>query len=610
MIQKKRLIMLSMVLLLAFFATSATGTEKVYEVPEELVTGSRLATSLEEVPAPTYVITRSQIDQSGSKDLATVLEKHVPGMFVKQKSGFSNASQVTIRGFLTEILVLVDGIPYYRSSHGAGAATVDFRSFPISNIEEIHVVKGAGSAVYGSMAAGGVINIITKKGAQGGFLEGEIGPNDWRRYAIQGNAADNGLNAGLWYSRKEEGRHRLLKDTFSMEDFYALKYREDAYGFTFSGKNWFLKSEIGEYKNEYETPGWFTPVDINSEKGQYQRYALRYAGSNYYILMGYDDQRYYILQNPDNYYKDRAFTTEFAKQEQWGETLASWGLFFRREESTFRGSSFDPEVEQNRTNYAPFAEFSRPIGDFIGTLGLRYEIWRQDDAENHNELMPKLTLQYPLDNGSTWYLSAGRFFAMPSIYELYAKGPWGTVGNPNLKPEKGWSYDLGIKGADHSGSWNLGLFYSDMEDKIIWRNSTYENVDQFKSYGLEALRRWDITSKWTLSLSGTWMKAQEKSNDEWVNSYGFPEWLLKTSAEYHSGPWTAGVDFSYLANRNGYPSGDDYFQTDVFAEWRSGDHTLRLSCYNLFDEEFMYDSAGWEYYGPERSIYITWKYSF
>ena len=53
MIQKKRLIMLSMVLLLAFFATSATGTEKVYEVPEELVTGSRLATSVEEVHAPT-----------------------------------------------------------------------------------------------------------------------------------------------------------------------------------------------------------------------------------------------------------------------------------------------------------------------------------------------------------------------------------------------------------------------------------------------------------------------------------------------------------------------------------------------------------------------------
>ena len=180
--------------------------------------------------------------------------------------------------------------------------------------------------------------------------------------------------------------------------------------------------------------------------------------------MGYDDQRYYILQNPDNYYKDRAFTTEFAKQNLWGETLASWGLFFRREESTFRGSSFDPEVEQNRTNYAPFAEFSRPIGDFIGTLGLRYEIWRQDDAENLNELIPKLTLQYPLDNGSTWYLSAGRFFAMPSIYELYAKGPWGTVGNPNLKPEKGWSYELGIKGAELSGSWNRGLFYYDMDD--------------------------------------------------------------------------------------------------------------------------------------------------
>jgi iron complex outermembrane receptor protein/vitamin B12 transporter len=598
-----------MVMLLVSFATAA-GAEQVYTVPEETVTGSRLATSLEEVPAPTYVITQEQIERSGSRDLATILEQNVPGMYVKQKSGFSNSSQVTIRGYVTEILVLVDGVPYYRSSHAAGAASVDFRNFPITNIERIEVVKGAGSAIYGSMAAGGVINIITKKATQGGTIEGEIGSNDWRRYYVRGEGSGEGLNAGIWYSHKEEGAHRLLKDTFSNKDFNALKYKEDAYGLNLSGKNWFFKSEIGEYKNDYETPGWLTPIEMNKEKGEYQRHTFRFNGDSYYILMGYDDQKYFILQNDDNYYKDRAFTTEFAKRSQWGSTLASWGLYFRREESTFRSSFFDPEVDQKRTNYAPFVELSRPIGDIIGTLGLRYEIWRQDDAENYNEFMPKLTFQYPLDNGSMWYIAAGRFFAMPSIYELHAQGPWGTVGNPNLKPEKGWNYDLGIKGSDATGNWNVGLFYSDMEDKIIWRNNTYENVDQFKSYGLEIMRQWNIARNWTWGLSGTWMKAQEKKSNEWVNSYGFPEWLFKTSIEHHSGSWTSGLALSYLANRNGYSSSDDYFQTDIFTEWKSGDHTVRLSCYNLFDKEFIYSSSTWDYYGPERSIYLTWRYSF
>ena len=82
---------------------------------------------------------------------------------------------------------------------GAGAATVDFRSFPISNIE-IHVVKGAGSAVYGSMA-GEALLTSHKKGAQAAFWK-ENGPNDWRRHAIQGNA-DNGLNADLVLRKKK-----------------------------------------------------------------------------------------------------------------------------------------------------------------------------------------------------------------------------------------------------------------------------------------------------------------------------------------------------------------------------------------------------------------------
>lgn len=620
-VKKKGLIAACMAATFVFMAGAAIGAEKVYDAPEEIVTGSRLAISLEEVPAPTYVITRDQIERSGSRDLATILEQNVPGIYVKQKTGHSNNSQISMRGYVTEVLVLVDGVPYYRSSHGAGAASVDFRDFPISNIERIDVVKGTGSATYGSMAAGGVINIITRKATEGITIEGEVGPNDWRRYFVQGEGAGEKINAGIWYSHKEEGEHRLLEQTEKI--YNALDYKENAYGVTLNGKDWNFKSETGEFKNTYETPGWMVPVDINKEKGQYQRHSFRYNGNSYYVLMGYNDQRYYIQQNQDNYYKDRAFTTEFGKRSQWGATLASWGMTYRKEETTYRPSTFDPEINQDRTNYAPFVELSRPFGDVIGTLGLRYEIWRQDNADNYNELMPKMTLQLPLNNNTAWYISAGRFFAMPSMYELHANGPWGTKGNPNLKPEKGWNYDLGIKGANDSGNWGLGIFYSNMKDKIIWRSNTYENMDDFRSYGVEASHKWNLSEKWSFGLSGTWQKAQEKKGNagNWENSYGLPEWQFMSSLTYHNGPWTTGINCSFVANRSTTPAqkdwtgklynpGDDYFQTDIFTEWKSGDHTVRLSCYNLFDEEFTYNSAGWNYYGPERSVYLTWRYSF
>ncbi len=606
-------------MLLVSFATAA-GAEQVYTVPEETVTGSRLATSLEEVPAPTYVITQEQIERSGSRDLATILEQNVPGMYVRQKSGFSQDSQISLRGLTTQVLVLVDGVPYYRSSHVADAATVDFRHFAVENIERIDVVKGASSAIYGSMAASGVINIITKKATEGITLEGEVGPNDWRRYYVRGEGKGEKINAGIWYSRNEEGKHRLSEKQNVI--YNALDYRENAYGLTLTGNDWNFKSEIGEIKNSYESAPWgsLLPRLLNRDKKEYQKHSFRYNGGNYYLLLGYDNQSYDIQQNQDNYYKDQAFTTEFAKRSQWGNTLASWGMFLRREETTFRDSSFDPEVDQKRTNYAPFVELSRPIGDIIGTLGLRYEIWRQDDAENHDEFMPKLSLQYPLENGCTWYLTAGRFFAMPSMYELYMPNTPYYRGNPNLKPEKGWSYDLGIKGTNETGNWNLGLFYIDMKDKINWISDTYENIDKFRSYGVEASKTWNLSDKWSFGLSGTWQKAQGKNENDtnWENRYGLPEWLFSSSLTYHNGPWTTGVNCSFVANRstntvqlkNGNHPGDDYFQTNLFTEWESGDHTVRLSCYNLFDEEFTYNSAGYDYYGPERSIYLTWRYSF
>ncbi len=200
---------------------------EIFSVEPEVVTGSRIYTELSEIPAPTYVITAEEIAASGAMDLGTLLDRNVPGIFMKKKTGVSQQSEVVIRGITTEILVLVDGIPYYRSSHLADGATVDLRSFPLENIERVEVVKGGGSAIYGSMAAGGVINIITKKpAASGGIILAEAGSNDWRRYYVAGNAVGDGLGAGIWYERTEEGRRRLFYDTVPENRFDSLNTGE------------------------------------------------------------------------------------------------------------------------------------------------------------------------------------------------------------------------------------------------------------------------------------------------------------------------------------------------------------------------------------------------
>ena len=140
----------------------ALSQEQPVTVAPEIVTGSRLAETLDEVPSPTDVVTSTDIEAMGAKSLGEVLDR-VPGIVSLARGGSTQEDNLKVRGLVTEVLYLVDGVPYYKSSHAAGGAAVDLRSIPAQSIEQIEIVRGAASAVYGSMAAGGVVSIVTKK---------------------------------------------------------------------------------------------------------------------------------------------------------------------------------------------------------------------------------------------------------------------------------------------------------------------------------------------------------------------------------------------------------------------------------------------------------------
>ncbi|MEA3507421.1 MAG: TonB-dependent receptor plug domain-containing protein, partial [Synergistota bacterium] len=341
----KRTIVTLCVICAVLVCVFTTASAAVETVAPEVVTGSRIYTSLDELPAPTCVITAEDIEQSSAEDLATVLEQNVPGVFVKQKSGVGQDAQITMRGVVTQVLVLVDGVPLYRSSHGSDAATVDYRAFPLENIERVEVVKGGGSAVYGSMAAGGVINIITKTPHKTEAITlAETGPNGWRRYYVSGSSAVENMAARVWYEHIDEGRKRLLYDTTPDQQYNSLDYDEEAYGVSVTGDRWVLRAAKGEYQYKYNTPAWGGGLDFNNEKKKYSRYSFRYDWDNLYLLTGYDTQRYDILQNINNYYVDSAFTTEVGGKSVFGDFIVAWGVFYRYEDTDFCGGGASPVV--------------------------------------------------------------------------------------------------------------------------------------------------------------------------------------------------------------------------------------------------------------------------
>lgn len=126
---------------------------------EVVVTGSRTERPLTEAPVATEVISRTQIDRSGADTVAELLERHQGLVVQRAATGFSDAG-VQLSGLDAKyVLILIDG----QRIGGRVGGTIDLNRLQLEHVERIEIVRGAASALYGSDALGGVVNIITKR---------------------------------------------------------------------------------------------------------------------------------------------------------------------------------------------------------------------------------------------------------------------------------------------------------------------------------------------------------------------------------------------------------------------------------------------------------------
>jgi iron complex outermembrane receptor protein/vitamin B12 transporter len=610
------------------FPPAALSQDVPVTVAPEIVTGSRLAETLDEVPAPTDVVTSADIADMGAKSLGEILDR-VPGIVSLARGGSTQEDNLKVRGLVTEVLYLVDGVPFYKASHAAGAAAVDLRSIPVESIERIEIVRGAGSALYGSMAAGGVVNIITKKpGKTGVSVNLEGGSQDWRRYGFRASAVGENGSVTAWATHREEGRSRLLLYNDVEND--NLSYREDAGGLKFVSGAWSLGGEWGNAAAEWE---YGTEKYLNRQEDDWNRLALAYDdGTTRFALYRHEGDKFLSQDSAwgafETSYDDTAWGTELSRRFSWADWGVSLGIAYR-DESMEMSDNYGTALDGSRNYLAPFVEFSGTLGEVLLDLGLRYETWSVEDGDDQEELAPKLSLSWQALNGNLWYLSAGRFFAMPSLFELAYFDPWTpTLSSPNLKPEKGWTADFGVKGADDRGAWALGLFSVSMDDKIEFNNfnpgePSYVNLSEFRSMGLEASREFRLSEEWRWDLGFTWMRAEvkETADGPWLRE-GSPSWSVDSTWTWERGPWEAAFALHYLGDRENERPGfneegqEDATTADLRLAYSMGDgRRAILSVTNLFDEDVLVqDYTSWgtrtRYTAPERRITLSWQWAF
>src|SRR6185295_14510350 len=176
---------------------SEAGSENVHRVDAVVVTGSRTERSLGEAPVATEVISREEIQESGARDAAELLEDR-PGVHLER--GFAGAA-IELEGLPADYtLILVNGVRVPGRVNGV----IDLSRFATENIERIEIVRGAGSALYGSDAIAGVVNIITRAASRPLELNGSANVGAFGRFDVTGGAGTKGKVGSL---RVSGGRH-------------------------------------------------------------------------------------------------------------------------------------------------------------------------------------------------------------------------------------------------------------------------------------------------------------------------------------------------------------------------------------------------------------------
>lgn len=592
----------SITLLLCAFTVTAAYSEEVFKNDPVIVTASRYETSVSKEGKDITVVTEDEIKKSGRKSLADVLE-NIPGVTLTRNGSDGGVTKIYIRGSKSgNVLIMIDGV---KINDPMGIEKLyDISGIMSSNIERIEVVKGAMSSMYGAEASGGVINVITKKGAgKKVIITGEGGSN--RTYTESVSVSDsNDQSSFLFYGShyKTDGISKAMEsDTVST-------YDDDSYeNITASGKmdtkitdtasiaaaiNYTdSKTELddGSYEDD--------PNHLYSSKLFTSRGEFSHSPFTWWTYKGGVSYMSYIREDVD-----RADSVDMTENDAYTYNGSNTGfdlssrinimdfnmLTFGVELLTEKGSSTSAYYDQ--WGAVPgavteiFKEKSVSTGSFFVHDGVSiFDIFyinagaRVDDHETFGTQWTwdaSASLIIPV-TGTKLKGSTGTGFRSPSLYELYS-----SYGNKDLEPEKSFVYDAGVYQELFGGmiSVDLTFFYQKYEDMIAFGAATYDNIDdEVKNKGVEVNTGLKVTDVLTISYGYTYLKYEDNDDEQSV---------LKRPEHKHSatavimplkGLSIAGV-YQYVDSRN-----DSFYNTATYAS-----ENVRLDSYYKFDMNIRY----------------------
>lgn len=482
-----------------------------------VVTATHTPKALKDVPVVTRLISLDDIKKADATNIQDLLTQELPGL----EFGFAMSQETSLNmsGFGgNAVLFLVDG----ERIAGETMDNTDYNRLNLDNVGRIEIVKGASSALYGSNAVGGVINIITRESMEPWTANvnsrfNTLG-NEWR------NGANFSFTSGKWNSQtnfqqtsidpiklssgptsEEKALAVLLGQTIEEDKSNVKKlYGQESYNvkerITFTASDNLKFIARGGYffrESQRDTYNYHFNGYSGGLKGMYDWK----NGRNLEVSYAYDqyDKANFTPEGArthDHDYRNTQHTAHALYNHSFGEHILTVGTDFLHDYLTTYQFLDNTSHEQN--NIDAFAQFDfNPSKRFNIVGSVRYDYFSASSAQ---ATTARLAAVYKLDQ-LTLRANYASGFRAPSLKEMYMHYDMGNMGyiimgNPDVKPERSDNFNLAI---DHNGKVNgTGIFdgvysvtlmgYCNIFDKRITSIGRYWVVDsRYKEGGYQVL---------------------------------------------------------------------------------------------------------------------------
>ncbi len=579
--------------------------ELVVQSGEVVVTAGRRAQLTQDVPVSLTVVSPRELETRNIVALDQALQ-YVPGVQLQ-------GSQVNVRGSSgfsyntgSRVLMLLDGIPLLTPDSDG----FPFDALPFAQIEQIEVFKGPGSALYGSGALGGVINIITKDfpstpetsvRAFSGVYEPARYPI-WYEHWPDGDAFRPfggvtvthaqrvGAKFGYWVNlayRQDEGFMNFNK-TQLMQGYTKLGYApsptkrfdvllgvmsrtKDSFLFWNGARDALQPGNVvlGQSSDPNQPPSGTS--DNNTNQVSLMPTFTHLLGPNLFYSAKLRLFGTLIRPISDTTGEPRDFSDGTVGFRYGGEVQVNW----ERKEGQYLVAGVTGDALATRSSFyvttdgdelgsqpesAAFAQWEQALGPVNLTAGLRFDGYRIDASTSVSRLSPKIGVAYAATDAFTLRAAFGQGFRVPSLAERFTDNQdfFPIVRNPTIRPEESTSYEVGVRGLVLLGKKDglqadVALFWNEFENlvepKLIPEKSAFQfvNLTRARVRGFEvALDAALLADRLQLRFGYTFLDGDDLELD--VPLSFRPPHLIKTGFDAQLyGHLDLGLDYRFAA---------------------------------------------------------------